>query len=136
MATTDGSEASIRGVKAALDIVARYGAEFVLLTVVSVPQSLAIASHMDEHIVNDYVEQIAQEGLRPALTALGESLLGAEVKVVVGSPSEVIVEQAAACHADLVVMGRRHWADVKEFVLGSVSNRVARNITVPLLLVP
>jgi nucleotide-binding universal stress UspA family protein len=33
-------------------------------------------------------------------------------------------------------MGRRNWADVRELVLGSVSNRVARNITVPLLLVP
>lgn len=136
MATTDGSEASIRGVRVALEIVGRYQAEFVLLTVVPVPQSLALASHMDEHVVNEYVEQVAQDGLRPALGALRDGGVGAEVKVLVGSPPEVILAEVAACRADLVVMGRRNWADVRELVLGSVSNRVARNITVPLLLVP
>jgi universal stress protein A len=136
LATTDGSEASIRGIKAALEIVGCYQAEFIVLTAVQVPHSLAIASHMDQHVINEFVERIAQEGLRPALSVVRDSGLGAEVKVVVGSPPEVILAEAMACHADLVVMGRRNWAEAKELVLGSVSERVARNITVPLLLVP
>jgi nucleotide-binding universal stress UspA family protein len=136
LTTTDGSDASIRGIRAALEIVGSYQAEFIVLTIVQVPHSLAIASHMDQHVINEYVERTAQEGLRPALSVVRDSGLGAEVKVVVGSPPELILDEAIACHADLVVMGRRNWADAKELVLGSVSQRVARSITVPLLLVP
>ena len=136
LVTTDGSEASLRGVRAALEIVEHYNAEFVVLTVVPVSQSVAIAAHLDERVVEEYVERIAQEGLRPALDLLRERGVGAEVKVVVGSPAEVILAEAGSCRVDLVVMSRRNWTEVKELVLGSVSERVARHIEVPLLLVP
>lgn len=41
-----------------------------------------------------------------------------------GSPSEMIVATAEACHADLIVMGARGLGPVKERLLGSVSHRV------------
>jgi len=41
-----------------------------------------------------------------------------------GSPSEMIVATAEACHVDLIVMGARGLGPVKERLLGSVSHRV------------
>ena len=107
LAATDGTEASLRGVDVAAQIVARYQAEFVLLTAVSVPQHVVLAANMDQRTIESYVERLAQDSLRPAIALLREKGVGAEVKAVVGPPAETILAEIEACRADLVVMGRR-----------------------------
>jgi nucleotide-binding universal stress UspA family protein len=136
LAATDGAEASLRGVEAAAQMVARYQAEFVLLTAVSMPQHVVLAANMDERTIEAYVERMAQESLGSALEVLRRENVGAEVKVVIGPPPETILAEIEASHADLVVMGRRSRHEPKDLVLGSVSDRVARHVKVPILLVP
>ena len=136
LAATDGTEASLRGVEAAAQLVARYQAEFVLLTAVSVPQHVVLAANMDERTIEAFVERMAQESLGSALEVLRRENVGAEVKVVIGPPPETILAEIEASRADLVVMGRRSRHEPKDLVLGSVSDRVARHVKVPILLVP
>ncbi|MFH0915333.1 MAG: universal stress protein [bacterium] len=136
LAATDGTEASLRGVEAAAQMVARYQAEFILLTAVSVPQHVVLAANMDERTIQRYVERMAQEALGSAIDALRREGVGAEVKVVFGPPPETILAEIKSSGADLVVMGRRSRDEPKDLVLGSVSDRVARNVRVPILLVP
>jgi len=136
LAVTDGTEASLRGVEAAAQLVARYQAEFILLTAVSVPQHVVLAANMDERTIEMYLERMAQEALGSAITALHRQGVGAEVKVVFGPAPETILAEIETSQADLVVMGRRGRNEPKDLVLGSVSDRVARHIKVPILLVP
>ena len=136
LAAVDGTDASLRGVKVAAQIVKQYDAEFVLLTVVSVPQQLVIAATMDEHAVGSYMERVARGSLSSAVALLQQLGIGAEVKVAVGPPAETILAEIEASRADLVVMGRRGRYEPKDLVLGSVSYRVSRHVRVPILLVP
>ena len=136
LAATDGTEASIRGVEVATQLVRRYRSEFILLTAVSVPQHVVLATTMDERSMHMYLERMAQEALGSAVDVLRREGVGAEIKVVYGPPAETILAEAEAGRADLVVMGRRGRTEPKDLVLGSVSDRVARHLKVPILLVP
>jgi nucleotide-binding universal stress UspA family protein len=136
MIAVDGTEASTRGVEAAAQLATRYDADLMLVTAVSVPQHVAKAAGMEKRSLEDYVERMGREALGSALGVLKEAGIGAAVKIVIGPAAETIVVEAATVGVDLVVMGRRGRTEPKDLVLGSVSDRVARNIAIPILLVP
>jgi nucleotide-binding universal stress UspA family protein len=136
LAATDGTEASLRGVLAAAQLVEEISAEFVLLTAVPVQQHMVLTANMDERSIHQYLERTAQEVLTSALDVLRREGVGAEVKVVYGPPPETILAEVETSRADLVVMGRGSRTEPKDFLLGSTSDRVARHVKVPILLVP
>jgi nucleotide-binding universal stress UspA family protein len=132
---TDGTEASLRGLEVAMRLAADHQAELAVLTVVPVPDWLA-RQNMEQGAMEAYVEGIARKTLEGALDLLVAEKMGAEVKVVVGPAAESLVAEIVRSGADLVVMGRRARNDPKDLLLGSVSDRVARHVKVPILLVP
>jgi nucleotide-binding universal stress UspA family protein len=136
LATTDGTEASLRGVEVAARMVARDHCEMLVLTAVSVPQQVANAAATDQRAIENHLERMAQESLAPAIAVLRRMKVGAMVKAVMGPAPEVILAELESSAADLVVMGRRSRYEPKDLILGSVSYRVARHVTVPILLVP
>lgn len=136
LAASDGTEVSLRGVAAAADLAVHYDAELLLMTAVPIPQHVVTAAKIDGRGVERYVERMAQEALSSSVALLRDLGVGAAVKVIIGHPAESIVAEAAASGADMVVMGRRGRVEPKDLVLGSVSDRVARNIAVPILLIP
>jgi nucleotide-binding universal stress UspA family protein len=132
---TDGTEASLRALRIATQLVARYDAELVVVTAVPVPDWLA-RQNMEHGAIERYVEGIAQKYLEEPLGLLREQTVGAEIRVVVGPVAESLVTEIEASGADLVVMGRRGRDEPKDLLLGSISDRVARHLKVPILLVP
>jgi nucleotide-binding universal stress UspA family protein len=136
LATTDGTEASVRGVEVAARLTARDGSELLVLTAVSMPPQVAAAAATDEHAIESHLERMAQESLASAIDVLKRMEVGAEVKAVLGPAEEVIVAEARSSAADLVIMGRRSRYQPQDVILGSVSYRVARHVTVPIMLVP
>jgi nucleotide-binding universal stress UspA family protein len=132
---TDGTETSLRALDAAVQLAVRYEAELVVVTAVAVPDWLA-RQNMEYGGIEAYVEGNARKSFEPAVAALRQAGVGAELKVVVGPIPESLVAEISRTQADLVVMGRRGRDDPKDLVLGSVSDRVARHVKVPLLLVP
>jgi nucleotide-binding universal stress UspA family protein len=111
-------------------------AEVILLTAVAVPQSLVMVAGIGQDVVEDYIEKLGRDALAAAEAVFREAGVGVETKVVVGAASEVIVEQARALNADVVVMGKRGLGGLHGILVGSVSVRVAHRLPVPLLLVP
>jgi nucleotide-binding universal stress UspA family protein len=69
---------------------------------------------------------------RPALDA--GTLL--DIVIVGGSPVTAILEQAASAAADLVVMGTHGTSGFQHLLLGSVTEKVLRKATCPVLTVP
>jgi nucleotide-binding universal stress UspA family protein len=52
-----------------------------------------------------------------------------------GYPAEVIVDEAARQHADLIVMATHGYSGLRRWALGSVANRVLHASPIPLMLV-
>ena len=136
LAAIDGTEVSVRAAAVAAELVGTSDAELVLLTAVSVPQHMVLTANMDERSIERSLERTARESLAAALGVLRQEGVGAEVKVAYGPPAETILAEVQNSRADLVVMGRGSRTEPKDFLLGSVSDRVARSVKVPILLVP
>jgi nucleotide-binding universal stress UspA family protein len=136
LVATDGTEAALRAVKVAVGLVSAFAAESILVTVVDVPELVALRLNVDRGGLEDHVERTAQKALESSLRVLRDARVGAEVKVLVGSAAEAIVAEAHQSGADLVVMGRGSRDEPRAFLLGTVSDRVSRQLKVPLLLVP
>ncbi len=81
-----------------------------------------------------YVEPLERELERRgrAVEALG---LRARWKVMVGVPAEVIVAEAQAEQADLIVAGTRGRSGIGHLLLGSVAEAVIRKAPCPVLAV-
>ncbi|MBI2162004.1 MAG: universal stress protein [Candidatus Rokubacteria bacterium] len=103
-----------------------------VMTVVTLPPSA-----LDVPPVAAFNESLLAEGRR----VVGEAcaLLGpraaVEERVVQGNPKEEIVRAAEEWPADLVVVGGRGLGGVRGFLLGSVSQTVARHVHCPVLVV-
>jgi nucleotide-binding universal stress UspA family protein len=132
----DGSASSVRAAAVAADLARQWDADVVVLHVVSIPQSLVVVAGLDQHLVEEYVEQLGADALAGALDVFNAASVGAEVKIETGAPAETILFEAERLGADLVVMGKRGLGQVRGLLLGSVSDRVGHHLKVPLLLIP
>lgn len=73
--------------------------------------------------------------LAPCQEHCEESGVKCKTLVRCGGPGRTIVQVAQAEGCDLVVMGSRGLSDFSGMVLGSVSHRVLRHATMPILIV-
>lgn len=113
----DASSAS----QAAIDQVAARswpaGSQVEVLTVVETPGFLT------QGLATGELKARAQKLVDAAATRLQSS---AKAIVGVGDPKTVILDHAAAMHADLIVLGANGLGEVERFLLGSVSRAVLR----------
>jgi nucleotide-binding universal stress UspA family protein len=73
--------------------------------------------------------------LSPCLALCREQGVPCKPLVQCGAPGRTIVQTAQSEGCDLVVMGSRGLSDFSGMVMGSVSHRVLRHSTVPVLIV-
>jgi nucleotide-binding universal stress UspA family protein len=91
------------------------------------PGDAAAAAASTEILENqaDYIEDVAAR-----LRAIGYQAHGV---AVVGTPSTMILQQAATLRSDLILMGTRGRQGITRFVLGSVSHAVLHKTPCPVL---
>jgi nucleotide-binding universal stress UspA family protein len=134
---TDLSDASRPSLTYAAAVARRYGAALTLLHAVPpfeplVGQSEETGSPMP--MILPPIDDVAA-----AVRAFApEALAGLETDVVVqaGDPSRVIVEQAIAKAADLLVIGTHGRSGFDRLLSGSVAEKVLRRAPCPVLLIP
>ena len=140
----DGSEHSDRAVNYALDLAEKYSAEIVLLSVaqpfVATGPMFVTQPMMPPESTIIYVKGIEtahEKMLAEALKKAKEIKPSIKIsKILVnGRPADKIVEIAKEEKFDLIVMGSRGLGGIKEFFLGSVSDRVADQASCPVLIV-
>jgi len=140
----DGSEHSDRALTYALDLAEKYSAEIKLL---SVAQPLVATGPMfltqpmippesTAMYVNE-IEAAHEKMLSDALKKVKEIKPSISISklLVNGRPADKIVEIAKDGKYDLIVMGSRGLGGIKEFFLGSVSDRVADEAPCPVMIV-
>ena len=79
--------------------------------------------------IEEYALGVARAAVEKAAAKLradaGSRQLNVTTKVISGSPKEVILEEAEAFGADLIVVGSHGYGMLDRFLLGSVSQAVA-----------
>lgn len=134
LVTHDGSKASDKALKKAVEIGSKFEASITVLSVI--PELyLAELSDMDrQRLVQVMTEEThnAMEKIRASLA--GKSI---EAKIILrqGDPAEKILETAKKMKVDLIVTGSHGRHGAKKFLLGSVSSRIVDYATCPVLVV-
>jgi nucleotide-binding universal stress UspA family protein len=142
----DGSDHSARALDYAIDLAEKYSAEIVLLSVFqpatapivlypvsSMPAIPPVAMGTYSEEVKTRHEKLLSEAREK--TQKTKPNLKVTTELAEGRPSNKIIETAKKGNFDLIVMGSRGLGGIKEFFLGSVSDRVADEATCPVLLV-
>lgn len=136
----DGSEASHRAARAAMDLARKYGGRLRLLHVVPVNLVDLLANRPSmaevDLLPKEVERRLAREGesLLESVRAELEGFDAVETVQLEGVPGEVICAEAQ--QADMVVMGSRGRGRLQGLLMGSVSQYVASHCHRPVLIVP
>jgi len=109
-------------------------AEVTVLHVYAPPQRYSAAEGYEA--LCEQFEEIAQEIVDDAVTALADRGVTAHGLVLPGESAQVILETADREDSSLIVMGSRGPSSMADLVLGSVSLEVLRHARCPVLVVP
>ena len=135
LVAVDGSDASLKGTRKALEWGKPFGADVTLIYVVP-PMVLpgdAPWARMDE--IHAAELKRGEKVLAETLAAAGETPLLVSTRSVLGPAAETIREVADAEGYDLVVVGSTGKGAVKRMLLGSVADRLVHTCTKPVLVV-
>lgn len=85
--------------------------------------------------LRDDLVKDAERRMRLCLESIEKEGLTATGEVLIGGPSHVIIEQAEALNADLLVMGTHGRTGITHLLIGSVAERVIRHAPCPVFVV-
>lgn len=114
----DGTEAAQRALDATVEMVAKFGANVAVISVVPIRTSIVAINPWDERKVHEDALQEAQARLR-------EHGIEAELIVPYGDPAHLIESVAAERGYDTIILGSRGQGALGRFLTGSVSGHVA-----------
>ena len=121
---TDGSKFSEAATQAIISQCRPQGTEIKVLNVVDLPlliPNLYAAEFREESLKHG--EELVRQAEQP-LTRAGYEV---ETAVEEGDPKSTIVDDAARWHADLIILGSHGRKGMDRFLMGSVSDAVARH---------
>ncbi len=132
----DWSEASLKAAEKAVEMAKAMGSKLVLVTVIP-PPTVFLGEAMTPEVVDTtpLVEATRRKLSELAGKYREEHKIDVLVEVIVGEPSESIVEYATEIGADLIVLGKRRLSGIERFILGSVTKKVVEKSPVDVLIV-
>ncbi|MDP3503966.1 MAG: universal stress protein [Myxococcales bacterium] len=135
LVAVDGSDASLKGVKAAFELAEPLGAQVTLVTVVPpiILPGDAPWAPMDE--INRAELQRAERVLSETLAALQRSALDVSTQVLLGPIAETLSQLAQTEDFDLVVVGSTGKGAVTRVLVGSVADRLIHTCLKPVLVI-
>ncbi|GBD30026.1 Putative universal stress protein [bacterium HR32] len=129
----DGSPASRKALRAALDLAQRYGAAVTVLAVVRPPEFAELEAEVNAALAE--ARGPLAEALRWARAEARRAGVSLETRIQAGHPADTLVRVAREEGFDLIVLGRRGLTPVQRWMLGSVSERVLRYAHCPVMVV-
>lgn len=130
---TDGSEHSKRAAENAIHI-AKCNVDSII-EVVYVADADRVKSDVLSNWNSADLNDSRKERMKDVEGKAIEAGVKYEIKILHGEPGPVIVEYANKNQMDIVIIGSRGLNGLQEFVLGSVSHKVAKRANCPVLIV-
>jgi len=139
LVAVDGSEWSLRATNQAVKLAQQTGAKVKIITVLD---WLYLQPMVLEGIAPPILDKATEEKniQSTILTPLEEKYKEVGIKLstelIWGDPVEMIQEQVKKMHANMLFIGRRGRSRVIDILLGSVANKLAHRVGLPIVLVP
>jgi nucleotide-binding universal stress UspA family protein len=131
----DGSRLAEQALPHATSHAEHYAAKIVLLMVLGPLSELSMAGRGAVLRAERASARLAEEYLEGVAAGLREQGLSVQTETAEGKPYLEIVHYAEENDIDLITMSTRGHSGLSRWLLGSVTDRVVRGATVPLLLV-
>ncbi|WP_111894416.1 universal stress protein [Acinetobacter sp. MB5] len=135
----DGSETSLAAVKQAASIAKAFNSKVTAVCVLAVDPFVAVEFVNTDQFINDYVvkaKEEIQEILEQAKSLFAQEGVTADTQILEGQAvHKVIVEAVGELGADLIVIGSHGRKGIKKLFLGSVTQAILSEGTVPVLVV-
>ena len=136
----DGSDRSNKVYDTAAQLVKLSNGKLIIIHVVVPPSQIGGGlfypdiSGIDKALIN--LEEAGKKLLQNySEISANKYKIPAETTLAQGYPPEVIIKEAEAKRADLIVVGSRGFSGAKQFFIGSVPNSVLHHSSIPVLLV-
>jgi len=130
---TDGSEFTKYAVDIAIELALLSGGKVTAVYVLD--KTVYASSPMDASLVNVY-DALEKEGTT-ATSYVAERAkaagVDAEEKLIEGTPSKVILQEADAGGYDVIVMGSLGRTGISKLLMGSVAEKIVQNAKCPVL---
>jgi len=137
LAPTDGSEASLAGVRYALELAQRKKAEVILFNVADMMEGIPYPAGVDTKFKTPQdVLAEHEKKTRAFLTSHFPDLApqaNIQIATDLGVPHQRIVEKADEAGVDLIVMSTHGRSGVGRLFLGSITEQVVRRAVCPVL---
>ncbi|HEY9101980.1 universal stress protein [Chitinimonas sp.] len=136
---TDGSATARKGVQEACQLAKALGAEIQFIYVVDT--RLVYADLNGAAFCSDVIQSLNEAGAaileeaKSAAAAMGVTAWGKTVEAPASTVADIILSEAAAWPADLIVMGTHGRRGMAEVVMGSDAQSVVKQARTPVLLV-
>lgn len=133
---TDGSDTAAQAVKFTLTMAKNN--PLMEVTIINARPSLDILEKyhpFDSQEVNDKITEASMDLLKVTRDVFESKGLGVQIDVLFGEPGQAIAEYARDKQYDMIIMGTRSPSNLSGIILGSVSHKVLRLSTVPVLFV-
>jgi universal stress protein A len=133
---TDFSEPSLEGLRSALELAEKFNAELTIVHVIEQPVWSGLTYSPTGYSPPDITESLMEEATKN-LNKLQSELIPEHVRsrllTLEGKPADQIVRLAADLSANLIVIATHGYTGFHRFVFGSVTERVVRTATCPVL---
>lgn len=133
LAPVDGSENSRQALKHGAELARSIGAHLTVIHVLDLPPQLK--SLKSYQLVRDQLMEEGEKILKDAVEICRSYNIPFSEKLSKGIPADEILHESREGNYDLIVIGSRGMGEVKGWVMGSVSRRVARHARCPVLVV-
>ncbi len=134
LVTHDGSKASDKALKKAVEIAGKFESSITVLSVI--PELyLTELSDMDRQRITQLMTEETQNALEKIRSSLSGKSLDVKIILRQGDPAEKILETARKMKVDLIVTGSHGRHGAKKFLLGSISSRIVDYSSCPVLVV-
>ncbi|SFH29416.1 Nucleotide-binding universal stress protein, UspA family [Desulfotomaculum arcticum] len=134
LVAVDGSDISQKAIKQAAELALKFEATITLFHVVAPLPSTIRTSIYEQQLIDGIIEE-GNHTLDEAKNDLISFNVQVDTDMIVGDPSTEIITKAKKGQYDLVVIGNRGLGALSGFIMGSVSRRVVRHASCPVLIV-
>jgi nucleotide-binding universal stress UspA family protein len=131
----DGSKLAEQALPHAVAQAERFGARITLLKVLGPLPEPAMAGRSVVRGAEERSAELARQYLEKVAEPIREKGVPVETVTLEGKPYVEIIRHAEESQADLVVISTRGYSGLSRWLLGSVTDRVVRGATIPVLLV-
>ena len=134
---TDFSPTADRAFSQAVEAACRRGAELVLLHVIPEAEAQFWKTYIYEvEGIDAKARRDVDEKIEQAYASRAPEGMVFRVEIRIGQAAREILDLAETLGAELIVLGRRGHSALAELVFGSVTDRVVRGASCPVLVVP